>query len=224
MEKFSVIIRNKNEERWIGHAIQSALDFLDGPQIVVIDNNSSDESIDIVRSFRHDPALEKNEKRYSEVIISNIDDYTPGKSLNMGVNNCIFDNILVLSAHCVLKSLPELSTICSLINQYGCVFGKQIPIYRGRKITPRYLWSHFSDTPAVNMVSDLENRFFMHNAFCFYNRETLLRYPFDENIAGKEDRIWASTYVSEGHQYLYDPMLVTCHHYTDRGNTWKGVG
>ena len=61
-----------------GHAIQSALDFLDGPQIVVVDNKSTDESIDIVRSFRHDPALEINEKRYAEVAITSISDYTPG--------------------------------------------------------------------------------------------------------------------------------------------------
>ena len=49
---FSVIIRVKNEERWVGHAIQSTLDFLDGPQIVVVDNKSTDESIDIVDIFR----------------------------------------------------------------------------------------------------------------------------------------------------------------------------
>ena len=61
-DNVSVIIRVKNEERWIGHAIQSALDTLNGPQIVVVDNNSTDESIDIVRSFRHDPALEKMKK------------------------------------------------------------------------------------------------------------------------------------------------------------------
>ena len=104
-DNVSVIIRVKNEERWIGHAIQSALDTLNGPQIVVVDNNSTDESIDIVRSFRHDPALEKNEKRYADVIITSISDYTPGKALNQGVANCRFDNILILSAHCVIRIL-----------------------------------------------------------------------------------------------------------------------
>ena len=36
----SIIVRTKNEERWIGHCIQSVIDFLDSPEIVVIDNNS----------------------------------------------------------------------------------------------------------------------------------------------------------------------------------------
>lgn len=222
--KFSVIIRVKNEERWIGHAIQSALDFLDGPQIVVVDNKSTDESIDIVRSFRHDPALEVNEKRYAEVAITSISDYTPGKALNLGVEKCIFENILILSAHCVIKSLPSLSSLVSLLDEYGCVFGRQIPVYRGRQITPRYLWSHFGDQPTTNMMSRLENRYFLHNAFCFYSKQTLLDYPFDNNIAGKEDRIWASVYASSAKQYYYNPDLIACHHYTDKGNTWKGVG
>ena len=100
--KFSVIIRVKNEERWIGHAIQSALDFLDGPQIVVVDNKSTDESIDIVRSFRHDPAL-KLTKRDTEVAITSISDYTPGKALNLG-KKCIFENMLILSTIVLLRA------------------------------------------------------------------------------------------------------------------------
>lgn len=224
MTKTSVIIRVKNEERWIGHAIQSALDFLDGPQIVVVNNSSTDESIDIVRGFRHDPALEKNEKRYAEVSIKNILDYTPGKALNIGVKDCEFENILILSAHCVIYSLPSEEEIQSLLIKHGCIFGKQIPIYRGRKITPRYLWSHFTDEESSNMYSHLENRYFLHNAFCFYRKDVLEAYPFDENISGKEDRIWAAKFAESGKEYLYTPSLIANHHYTDRGNTWKGVG
>lgn len=223
-DNVSVIIRVKNEERWIGHAIQSALDTLNGPQIVVVDNNSTDESIDIVRSFRHDPALEKNEKRYADVVITSISDYTPGKALNQGVANCTFDNILILSAHCVISNLIDLKTLYQSVQKHGCVFGKQVPAYRGRKITPRYLWSHFGDEPQINMSSQLENRFFLHNAFCFYSKQALIDYPFDENISGKEDRIWASVYANAGKSYFYNPELIAYHHYTDKGNTWKGVG
>ena len=47
----SIIIRNKNESEYIGFAIQSCLDFFDKPEIIVVDNNSSDESMDIVQNF-----------------------------------------------------------------------------------------------------------------------------------------------------------------------------
>ena len=223
MKNVSVIIRNKNEERWIGHAIQSALNFLDQPEIIVIDNMSSDDSLDIIRSFRHDPALEEQKKRYSSVVVEKIDDYTPGKALNTGVNLAKHNTVLILSAHSVIKSL-DCDRIQGLLDCYSCVFGKQNPVYRGRKITPRYLWSHFRDTEIIDMWSDLENRHFLHNAACFYNKQAVLDIPFDEEIGGKEDRIWASSCVRAGFHYMYSPAFEVDHHYTQAGNTWKGVG
>ena len=51
LSNFSVVIRAKNEERWIGHAIQSALDHLSKPEIVIVDNNSTDKTLEIVKFF-----------------------------------------------------------------------------------------------------------------------------------------------------------------------------
>ena len=34
----SVILRTRNEEKWIGHAIQSILDNIYKPEIIIIDN------------------------------------------------------------------------------------------------------------------------------------------------------------------------------------------
>ena len=48
---FSVIIRVRNKEQFVGHTIQSVLDFLPGAEIIVIDNNSKDESINICKMF-----------------------------------------------------------------------------------------------------------------------------------------------------------------------------
>ena len=39
----SVVIRTLNEDRWIGHTIQSVLDFIPQPEITIVDNNSNDE-------------------------------------------------------------------------------------------------------------------------------------------------------------------------------------
>ena len=46
----------------------------------------------------------------------------------------------------------------------------------------------------------------------------------NEELVGKEDRYWAHNIVSEGKQYLYEPSFICDHHFTENGNTWRGVG
>ena len=222
MDNLSIIIRCKNEERWIGHTIQSCLDYIDSPEIIIIDNNSTDESLQIVRSFAHDPLLPIN-KKYTEIKIKKIENYSPGKSINLGINEATKDNVLIISSHCILTSF-NLKFIEESLKQYCCIFGKQTPIYRGKRITKRYIWSNFSDKRTVNMYSKDEERYFMHNALSCFKRKTLIDNPFDENLQGKEDRYWAIKMIDSGKEILYDPILSCNHHYTNNGNTWKGIG
>ena len=74
------------------------------------------------------------------------------------------------------------------------------------------------------MHSDIENRPFLHNAFCFYRRHYLKEFPFDELLSGKEDRYWAADTINRSEQYLYNPSLSVEHYYTSNGATWKGIG
>jgi glycosyltransferase involved in cell wall biosynthesis len=214
MSNISVIIRNKNEKDYIGFAIQSVVDNFIDPEIIVVDNNSTDESLDIVNLF----------KPQRNIKIVNINSYSPGASLNMGVKHCSNNTILILSAHSQITISPNLGIINSYLNDYVAVFGKQIPIYKGKKITPRYIWSHFTESNEVNMFSTIENRPFLHNAFCFYSKSTLEKYPFDETLPGKEDRYWATDVIKKGFNYLYTPELEVNHYWTPNGATWKGIG
>jgi len=61
-DRISVIIRSRNEERWIGHCIQSIIEFLHKPEIIIVDNNSKDETIPIVKSFKEDPNFKVKKK------------------------------------------------------------------------------------------------------------------------------------------------------------------
>ena len=223
-EKYSVIIRVRNEERWIGHAIQSVIDFIPNNEIIIIDNNSDDKSIEIAKSFRKDPDLNGNSEHYTDIKILNISSYSPGAALNLGVENASFENILVLSSHCVIKKFDN-DILSTNLKKYAGIFGNQIPIYQGKKINKRYLWKHFSDEKVENMFSDMEDRHFFHNAASIFKKETLHKYPFNSNIIGKEDRYWANHVIEKNEKTLYDPNnFEVDHHYTANGNTWKGVG
>lgn len=209
----SVIIRNKNEAEYIGFAIQSVIDFIPNPEVIIINNHSIDESMDVVKLFN-------NRCNIKTIQIS---DYTPGKSLNQGVNISSYKTILILSAHSQICKL-DLNEVLDHLNVHSAVFGKQTPIYRGKKISKRYIWSHFINEPIVNMFSNIESRPFLHNAFCFYKKETLEKYPFDEELPGKEDRYWAKNIIDNNETYLYLPSIEANHYYTTNGATWKGIG
>jgi rhamnosyltransferase len=222
LSNFTVVIRVKNEERWIGYAIQSVLDYLIKPEIVIVDNNSNDKTIDIVKFFAENPNLNNEANNYSKIKIVNIANYSPGRSLNLGVKNASKKYIMILSAHCILKKFNEVNIIKDL-EKNSCVFGNQIPVWNGKKISKRYLWSHFSNKKTKNMYSELEKRYFLHNALAVYKKDTLKKFPFDENLTSKEDRYWANKIIKKKMNFIYDPELIAEHQYTIHGNTWKGI-
>ena len=223
MDNISVLIRCRNEEQWIGHAIQSVIDTFNKPEIIVVNNNSTDESMSIVRMFKKDKSLKNTNGSYTDIKIYDIDGYSPGKSLNYGVTKCSNNYILILSAHSQIMNC-DFKKIKGLLDEYCVVGGKQIPIYKGKKITPRYVWSNFQEHDVINQFAESENRYFLHNAFAFYTKQTLTKYPFDEELSGKEDRYWINDRIKEGMDSYYDSVTTCHHHYTDNGATWKGIG
>lgn len=223
-KKISVVLRCKNESRWIGHALQSIIDHIPNNEVILIDNNSTDRSLEIVQQFQHNPSLKENRNKYTNVTIVNIDKYSPGIALNLGVKHASGEYVMFLSSHCEIKSFSASKVFKDLEKHVG-IFGNQDPIYRGQRITKRYLWSHFGSEEKVNLYSDLEERYFFHNALSIMKRETLFNRPFDEELWGKEDRYWATDVIEKDKRsILYDPSFSCNHFYTSDGNTWKGVG
>ena len=212
----SVIVRSRNEERYIGHCIQSITDLVGKPQIIIVDNESTDGTLPIVNRFEYHDV--------SKLQI-NKNDYTPGKSLNMGVNECNEDYVMILSAHCEIikfnfnKMKSKLDS-----NGVGAIWGKQTPIWDGKKISRRYMWSNFGDDSQTNYWCESEDRYFFHNAFSMFRTSYLKKYPFDEHYSGKEDRYWANNQIENGFDIYYDSEQEVKHHYTPGGATWMGTG
>ena len=102
----------------------------------------------------------------------------------------------MISAHCTIKKI-NLNKHLKDLKKFKCVFGNQIPVWKGKKITKRYIWSHFTDQPVVNMYSDQEDRYFMHNALSFFERNFLLKNKFNENLTSKEDRYWVNSIIKK---------------------------
>ena len=220
MKKISVVIRIRNEEQWVGHCIQSVLDFIEKPEIIIVDNNSIDNSLKNISLFKEDPNLKGKNRNYNKIKILNINDYSPGKALNLGIKNSSGEYILVISAHCILKNFDQ-NQLIKLLKKNIAVFGKQNPKYYGKSVNPRYIWSHFAEKPAQNMYSNLEKRYFFHNALSFFKRKTLIDFPFDEKLTSKEDRYWINNIRKKKLNFYYHPEFQADHNYTINGNSWK---
>jgi glycosyltransferase involved in cell wall biosynthesis len=212
MDNISIIIRNKNEADFIGFAIQSCLDFFNKPEIIIVNNNSTDDSMDVVQNFNN----------RTKIIVKNINNYMPGESINEGVKLATKKYILVLSGHTQIIQM-DFETVKKELENHLAVFGQQIPIHRGKKITPGYIWSNFGNKSEINKFSKIEDRLFLHNAFCFYKKDTLIKFPMPEHYAGKEDRFWAKSIVDKKYSFFYTPLLKCYHFWTKRGATWKGL-
>ena len=226
MFDISVILRCRNEERYVGYAIQSVLNHFENPEIIVVNNDSTDRSMNIVNLFKQDSKLERLKTHYADIKTVNVkaNNYSPGLALNLGVNMASSDDILILSSHCEIINL-NYEKVKKQLQSSCCVWGNQVPILYGKKIVSRYIWANFKDEDIVNYYSDSENRFFTHNAFCFYKRDILIEHPFDEELSGKEDRYWANDMIANnGNTTYYDSEQICHHHFTTNGATWIGVG
>ena len=192
----------------------------------MVDDYSTDNTINVIKSFRENVSLKKknsSKNNYTAIKIFNIDDYSPGRALNYGVKKASREFILIISAHYVLNKI-SLNNHIKDLKKNVCVFGNQIPLWNGRRINKRYIWSHFINKRVKNMYSKLEKRYFLHNALAIYKKSFLKKNKFDENLVGKEDRYWANQVISRRKNILYDPSLEANHHYTPHGNTWRGLG
>jgi len=220
-DKVSFVIRTRDEEQYVGFAIQSILNFF-GPRthIVIVDNESKDETLRNVSVF---PPRFYN----IDIISINRNAYSPGKSLNIGISKCKTNIVGILSAHCQIQDI-NITKLVNYFEDHSCfgVIGKQIPIYKGKKITPRYIWQNFlSDAPVKNIVENTEEkRHFFHNAFSFINRSIWEKVQFDEDLYGKEDRFWANKLVDANYHFYLDPDFICHHFWTPNGATWINIG
>jgi glycosyltransferase involved in cell wall biosynthesis len=216
------IVRCLNEERWIGHCLQSIADLgICGiePTVLVIDNESDDDSLKVVKMFRD----------ICEVQTIKRNDYLPGISLNMGMqffSDRHFEYVGIVSAHCVVSTLDGPRLVQHMANEkcFG-VIGKQIPVYRGKKVKSRYVWENFCDQPIENLSDDSQDfQFFFHNAFSVVRVSDWKEVPFSTEVSGKEDRVYAEDHIALGKYFVYEPSFTCFHHWIGKCATWSGVG
>ncbi len=207
MELVSIIIRTKNEERWIAHCLdmvfkQTYRNF----EVILVDNESDDHTVAVARRF---PIA-------SFVSISN---FRPGLAINEGIRASKGQYIVCLSAHCIPKQTDWLEQLVSNLSdeKVAGAYGRQLPVSFTDAVDKRDLLIVFGQDRRVQ-VKD----YFFHNANSIFRRDIWEKFEFDEEVTNIEDRVWGKVVTNAGYHLIYDPLASVFHHHgLHQGNNPK---
>jgi len=195
----SIIIRTKNEERWIGPCLnaiqkQSYQKF----EIIFVDNQSTDLTIKRAKEFK----IEK---------IVCILDYLPGKALNEGIKHANGAYIVCISAHCIPVNNHWLINLVKALEQDDSIagaYGRQEPMSFSSPTDKRDLLLVFGLDPKIQVKDS-----FFHNANSIIKKSIWDKFPFDSETTNIEDRLWGREMIQNGYKLAYTPDASVYHHH-----------
>ena len=197
--KVSIIIRTKNEERWISLCLRSVYEQnYKNFEVILVDNNSTDRTVEIAKQFK--------------IKIVNIDLFKPGKAINDGIRNSTGEIIVCLSGHCIPVNntwLENLLIDLSDPNVAG-VYGRQQPLSFSSDFDKRDLLNLFGLDKKIQVKDS-----FFHNANSAIRREIWEKFPFNEDVTNIEDRVWGDEIIKSNFKIIYEPLASVYH--------WHGI-
>jgi len=197
MRSVDVVIRCKNEMKWLPRVLESISNQSITPKkIIFVDDYSTDGSELFAEKFG------------CQVINYSEKEFNYSRALNIGMKEVDSDAALLLSAHCVLYnevSIEKLIEVQDVFSAAG-VFGRQIPTKDSINIDTRDLLTVFGRERIV-----YEKYPFFHNAFSLIDASVWREIPFSTEVNGIEDRVWAHEVCARGYKVVYEPSAVAYH-------------
>ncbi len=174
----SIVIRNKNE----AVALEKVLQILhsqyqnDFSEIIIVDNNSTDNSLQIAQNYG--------------CKIVPIKDFTYGKATNLGIQNASSNYVLLLSAHAIPVGNSFFKDSLVVMQSNENIAGL------------RYINSLANYTRAIenNFVINNPIQYGLMTACAMINKVAWQRIKFDEEMVFSEDKDWSKRVVDAGFQ------------------------
>jgi len=204
--KVSVILTVKNEERTIGHAIESMLrvDYPDY-EVIVVDGGSEDKTVDIAKNHR--------------VRIIQTRDSTPGQGRNVGIRNSSHPIIAFIDGDCYVERKDWLKNGVDLFRQedIGGVGGPITPFseapYMSRALM-NVLSTFFANAGSAQFARYEKQREVESISSCnaVYRREVIERAGlFAEDLRFCEDADLNYRIRKLGYRLVYSPKMTVEH-------------
>ena len=189
--KASIVIRVYNEAKHIGALLAAIVD-QDWPaeqrEIIVVDSGSTDGTLQIAQCF---PV---------RVLHIRKDDFSFGRSLNIGCAAATGEALVFISGHCLpvaggwLRELLAPLGRDGVVYTYGGQIGNGSSCFSERQIFAKYF-------PAESRIP--QEGFYCNNANSALLRSAWQAHRFDEELSGLEDMHLAKKLVALGHKIAY---------------------
>jgi glycosyltransferase involved in cell wall biosynthesis len=201
----SIVIRAYNEEMYIGRLLDGIMfQTIHDVEVILVDSGSTDSTVELASKF--------------EVKIVHVrpDEFTFGRSLNLGIEVAASPFIVIASAH-VYPVYPDWleSLLAPFMDpKVALTYGKQ----RGDKTTK--FSEHQIFAQWYPQHSDPRQAHpFCNNANAAIRRSVWEQHAYDETLTGLEDLAWANWALHAGYaiSYVAEAEIVHVHHETPRG-------
>lgn len=201
----SIIIRTLNEARYLGDVL-AAVAGQDYPrdllEVLVVDSGSCDATLEI--AGRHGCRILKIKR----------EDFSFGRSLNLGCEAAAGEILVFVSGHCVPSDKFWLSELVAPFAEcsVGLTYGRQMAGPATRFSESRIFEKYFpADAAHAQKIP-----FFCNNANAAVRRSCWQRTRFDEVLTGLEDMQLARRLWEEGGRIAYAPKSAVYHHHDER--------
>jgi rhamnosyltransferase len=193
----AIIIRTKDEERFIGDTLAAVSNQSATPdEIIIVDSGSKDRTLHIASQFKTD------------IIEIDASHFTYGGALNVGFARAESDILVSLSADAKPVDTEWLQRLIAPFKdpRVAGVYGRQIP-RPGTVLPERRDMLKCYGTKRLDKSDD----YFFSNVNSAVRREVWEKVRFDETVRCAEDWGWAKRVQELGHIIHYEPDAAVSH-------------
>lgn len=203
MTRASIIIRALNEAKWLGQVLEACRQQTPPDdvelELVLVDSGSTDDTVMIAQ--RHSCRILNISKN----------DFTFGRSLNVGCDGASGDILVFISAHCIPSHSNWLSDLIAPLRDGRCqyAYGGQHGLDGVTRFSEEQVFAHYFP-PESNLR---QQGFFCNNANAAICRSTWATFRFDEEVTGLEDMVLAKAITASGGQigYVAEASVIHIH-------------
>ncbi len=195
----SIVIRCYNEEQHIGRLLSGIIQqSVRNVEIIIVDSGSTDATLSIA-------------SRYPVKILSiPSEEFSFGRSLNIGCKDTSFDTIVIVSAHVYPLYKDWLARLLAPLadSNVALVYGRQLS-----NESTRYSEQQVFAKWYPKESDSHQGNFFCNNANAVIRRSLWEQLPYDEMLTGLEDIDWGRRATRLGYKIAYaaDAEVVHVH-------------